>query len=148
MIFVLRHYRALDLRTKRKKSTVFVRERSGTLFSSLPRPYPVFFLTCLQGKKIRVTAVIRLYMDDTLDEEGILMIFDQLEVQTQHCKSRSLGDDFSSKFRCRRGADEFPACVTCHGQLRMRTMTKQRNSCSSSFSFCELKLSVIVFDWT
>ena len=80
MIFVLRHRRALDLKTRRKKSTSFVRERSGTLFSSLPRIYPVFFFTCLQGKKIRVTPVIRLYMDNTLDEEDVLMIFDHLGV--------------------------------------------------------------------
>ena len=76
MIFVLRHYRALDLRTRRKKSTSFVRERSGTLFSSLR----VCFFTCLQAKKIRVTAVIRLYMDNTLDEEDVLIIFDHLGV--------------------------------------------------------------------
>ena len=40
-------------------------------------------------------AVIRLYMDDTLDEENVLMIFDHLEVYSQHCKSRSREDDFS-----------------------------------------------------
>ena len=31
-------------------------------------------------EKLRVTVVIRLYMDDTLDEEDVLMIFDHLEV--------------------------------------------------------------------
>ena len=42
------------------------------------------------------------------------------------------------KFRCRRVADdEFPACVTCHGLLRM---TKQTKSYSSSFSFSGLRL--------
>ena len=54
-----------------------------------------------------------LYMDDTLDEEDVLMIFDELEEQ-------------NLPFRCRRGADnELPACATCHGQLRIRAMTKQ-----------------------
>ena len=53
-------------------------------------------------------------------------------------------DDFSSKFRCRRAADmynEFLACVTCHGQLRMRSLTEQTNSHSISFLFSDLKLS-------
>ena len=39
--------------------------------------------------------------------------------QTQLYKSRSHEDDFTSKFRCRRVADnEFPTCVTFHEQLR------------------------------
>ena len=79
-----------------------------------------------------------LYMDDTLDEEDVLMIFDELEVETHLCNSRSLGDDFFSKFRCGRATDEFPACVTCHGQLRTRTMTKQTNSHTSLFSLWDL----------
>ena len=32
------------------------------------------------------------------------------------------------------------ACVTCHGQIRTRSMTKKKNSYSSSFSFSDLKL--------
>ena len=63
--------------------------------------------------------------------------------QTHLYKSRSREDDFSSKFRSRRAADnEFPTCETCHGQLRMRIMTKQTNSYSSSFSFSNLRLSI------
>ena len=66
-------------------------------------------------------------MRDTLDEDDVLMISN--EYKTYICKSRSREDDFSSKFRCRRAADnDFPACVTCHGQLRMRSMTRQTNS--------------------
>ena len=84
-----------------------------------------------------------LHMDDTLDEEDVLMIFDEFEAQTHLCKSRSRGDHFSSKFRCRRAADdEFPTCVTCHGLPRVRTMSKQRNA--SSFSFSDLKFSITV----
>ena len=62
--------------------------------------------------------------------------------QTHVYKSRSHEDDFSSKFRCQRAADnEFPTCVTCHEQLRTRIMTKQTNSYLSSVSFSNLKLS-------
>ena len=58
--------------------------------------------------------------------------------QTHLYKSRSREDDFSSKFRCRRpGDNEFSTCVTCHGQLRMRTMIKQTNSYSSWFLFLD-----------
>lgn len=46
--------------------------------------------------------------------------------KTLICKSFSRVNDFSSKFRRRRAADiEFPTCVKCHGQLRLRTKTKQ-----------------------
>ena len=49
---------------------------------------------------------------------------------------------FPLKFRCRRAAErEFPACVTCHGQLRMCIMNKRKNLYSSWFSFLDLKLS-------
>jgi len=65
--------------------------------------------------------------------------------KTHLCKSRSREDDFSSKCRCPRAADkEFPVCVTCCGQLHMRTVTKQTNSYSSSFSISDLKLSSTV----
>ena len=58
-------------------------------------------------------------------------------------KSRSRENDFSSKFRCRRAAgNEFHGCVTCHGQLCMRAMTKPTNSYSSLFAFSDLKLSI------
>ena len=56
-------------------------------------------------------------------------------------KSCSRENDFSSQFRCRGAADNnFPACVTCGRQLRMRTMINQRNPYSSSISFLHLKL--------
>ena len=63
---------------------------------------------------------------------------------TDLCKSDLRVDDFWSKFGCRRAADEFLACFTRQGQLRMRTKTKQTNSCSSSFSFMDLKLSYYI----
>ena len=87
-----------------------------------------------------VMTAIALNMDDTLAEKDVLMIFDELKVQKSPLyKSLSRGDDFTSKFLCgRAGVNEFPACVTCHGQLCIRTMTKQTNSYSSFFS--ELKL--------
>ena len=72
-----------------------------------------------------------LNMDETLDNEDFFMILDEVEVQNSPCKSRSR-EDVSSKFRCRQAVDnEFSTCVTCHGQLRMRTMTQQTNSYSS-----------------
>ena len=65
----------------------FVRERSGTLFlplfrsslracvrRSLPR-----FVTCFHGKN-RVTTAVILSLDDTLDDEDVLVIFDELQV--------------------------------------------------------------------
>ena len=59
--------------------------------------------------------------------------------KTHICKSRSGEDNFSQNLRCRQAAhNEFPAYVTRHGQLRMRNMTKQTNSCSPSFSFLDL----------
>lgn len=65
-------------------------------------------------------------MAHTVDEEKVSMIFD--EHNTYICKSRSREDDFSSKFRCRRPADnELLACASCHVQLRMQTMTLQTN---------------------
>ena len=65
-------------------------------------------------------------MAHTVDEEDVSMIFD--EHNTHICKSRSREDDFSSKFRCRRPADnELLAYASCHVQLRMQTMTLQTN---------------------
>ena len=84
-----------------------------------------------------------LYENDKLDEEDVLETFHQSEVHNDFCKSHLLVDDFSSKFRCRRAADEFPARLTRHGQRR-RGPVKQTNSCSSSFSFLDLKLSYII----
>lgn len=47
---------------------------------------------------------------DILDEEGVLMILDELEVQNWSFTNLGSREDFSSKFRCRRAADiEFPA---------------------------------------
>ena len=40
-------------------------------------------------KKARVTTAVMLFMDDILDEKDVLMIFDELEVQNDLCKSRS-----------------------------------------------------------
>ena len=83
-----------------------------------------------------------LCMDEKLHEDDVLMIFDDLKEQTPICKSRSREDDFSSKFRCRRATDnDFPTRVTCHGQQRTWTRTKQTNSYSSSSSFSDLELS-------
>ena len=53
-------------------------------------------------------------MDDTRDEEDVLMIYISLKCAIYFCKSRSPEDDFSSKFGCGRASDsEFPTCVTC-----------------------------------
>ena len=83
-----------------------------------------------------------LYMDDTLHGGRRPLDVFLMSWKYKHiCKSRSQEGDFFSKFRCRRAADnEFSSYVTCHGQLRMRTMTKQTNSQSSLFSFSDLKL--------
>ena len=84
---------------------------------------------------------IALNMDDALAEKDVLMIFDELEGQNSlSYQYLSRGDDFSSRFLCGQAAvNEFPACVTCHGQLCMRTMTKQTNSYSSLFSDLKLR---------
>lgn len=57
-----------------------------------------------------MTATI-LFIDDTLDEEDILMIFDELEAQNS-----SLLISFSSRVFLK-----FLAYVICDGQIRMRT---------------------------
>ena len=44
-------------------------------------------------------------MDDTVDEEDVLMILMSWKYKTRVCKSLSSGDDFSPKFRFRRAAD-------------------------------------------
>ena len=82
-----------------------------------------------------------LFMDYILDEKDVLRIFDELEVQNWPLQISFSSNDFSLKFCCRRAADnEFPACVTCHGQQRMRSKTKDTKSFSSSFSISDLKL--------
>ena len=82
-----------------------------------------------------------LYMDDTLDEKDVLMIW---KYKTHLCRLHSSEGDLSLKFRCRLVAvdNEIPACVTCHGQLRMWTQTNQTNSHSPSFSFWDLELCI------
>ena len=49
--------------------------------------------------------MIMLHMDDTVDEEDVLMILMSWKYKTRVRKSRSRGDDFSPKFRFRRAAD-------------------------------------------
>ena len=58
-----------------------------------------------------------LYVDDTLDEEDVLMIFDELEVQNSRCicKSRSREADISSRLPCRQAVDN---------KLRLRCMSR------------------------
>ena len=79
------------VRTKTKTRTSFVCERSGTFFfssSSLKTTSLAFFtphIYVFSRKKLWV-AVIMLYMNDTLDEEDVKMIFDELEVQTSPLK--------------------------------------------------------------
>ena len=41
----------------------------------------MFFFLRVFTESIRVTTAIILFMDDTLDEEDVLMSFDELEVQ-------------------------------------------------------------------
>ena len=73
-----------------------------------------------------------LYMEETCDEEEVLMIF-------------ACDDVFSSKFRCstsgRQRVSRLRYGVT-HAQLRMRTMSKQENSVSRSFLFKYLNISI------
>ena len=82
-----------------------------------------------------------LYVDETLEEEDVLMIlFMNKKYKTALWKSRSRKDGFFSKFRCRRAADnEFPAFFSLS---RVRTMIKQTISYSSSFLFSDLTLSI------
>ena len=134
---------SLDLRTTTKTRTSFVRERSRIIchFGSKTTCFASVFLRVFRDKKCVMTAIV-LYMYDTLAEKDVLMSFDELEAQNSRlCKSLSRGDDFFSKFLCRRAAvNEFPACVihvTDNYACELR-MTKQTNSYSSSFS--ELKL--------
>ena len=76
----------------------FIRDRSGTLFSSSSSCsrnlglliennhfrvlYPVFFFFYVFKEKLPITTTIMLCIDDTLHEEDVLVSFDELEVQT------------------------------------------------------------------
>ena len=71
-------------------------------------------------KKICVTGAIKLYMDDTLEEESIWMILVELEVENsplyRSCEdfftSKYCEDFFSSKYCCLQANDnEFPVCI-------------------------------------
>lgn len=150
-----RHSRELYI-WERKRVQV-LSARSGTLLSSMSWCSPNLLLKLEKSQfrahypgfsrvlkeKIRVTAAMKLYMDDTLEEDAWFLM--SWKCKTHLCKSRSGEDDFSSKCRCPRAADkEFPVCVTCCGQLHMRTVTNQTNSYSSSFSISDLKLSSTV----
>ena len=75
-----------------------------------------------------------LCMDDTLHEENVLMILDELNYKTVVRKSRSRKDDFSSKLRCRRAADNsfLPALhvkdnYACGLRQRKQTRTRLRS---------------------
>ena len=69
-------------------STSFIRKRSDTLFLSSSSCSCDLFLKIennqfliLYSCVLRVTTAIVLYMDDTLSEEDVLIIFDELDVQ-------------------------------------------------------------------
>ena len=73
-----------------------------------------------------------LYPDDTHDKEEVLIIFEELQEQNSPLLNLALVRRLF-----------FPACVTCHGQLSMQTMTKQTNSYLSSLSFLYLMCYVM-----
>lgn len=89
-LLVLGKESALDPRTRTKTSLSFVRERSGTLiffhvicYFTLKTISLVFFVLVFlffffSRKKFSVMTAIRLYRDDTLDED-VLVIFDELQ---------------------------------------------------------------------
>ena len=81
--------RALDPRARTKTSLIFVKERSGTLifvhficYFRLKTISFVFFIMVFffffKGK-VSVMTAIRLYRDDTLDEDDVSIIFDELQ---------------------------------------------------------------------
>ena len=55
--------------------------------------FTVFFYVFSRKKNCAMTAGM-LFMNDTLDEEDVLMTFDELEVQTDLCRSHFREDDF------------------------------------------------------
>ena len=76
-LLVLGKERALDPRARTKTSLIFVKERSGTLIF-------VHFICYFRLKTISfvffiVVFAIRLYRDDTLDEDDVSIIFDELQ---------------------------------------------------------------------
>lgn len=85
---VLGKERALDPRARTKTSLIFVKERSGTLifihficYFRLKTISFVFFIMVFfffMGK-VSVMTAIRLYRDDTLDEDDVSIIFDELQ---------------------------------------------------------------------
>ena len=93
--------------SEKQEECEFSVDRSGTLFSSSSsfsfnlqlyienNQFFFFFFYVFSRKKNRVNAVIVLFMDDTLDEEDFLLSWKN---KTQPCQSRSLVNNFSSKF--------------------------------------------------
>ena len=55
---------------------------------------PCIFFSRVLRKKFALQTAVMLCMDDTLYEDDVLMIFDEMEVQNSRCRE----DNFSSKF--------------------------------------------------
>ena len=80
------YLRAVDPRKRTKTSTSFVSEKSGTLFSSGSSSCLRNFLDWKQSvrRSFPVITAIMLCVDDALHEEGVLMIFNELEVKNSY----------------------------------------------------------------
>ena len=84
-----------------------------------------------------------LFMDDTLYEENVSKNFDELEVQNSHLWISFSWRRLFLKILWSMSGWRVSRLRFCHGQLRMRTVTKQTNSYSSSFSLSVRNLSTI-----
>ena len=86
-----------------------------------------------------------LYVDKTLDEEDGLMIFDDLKVQNSHLKISLLERLLLHNISLSRSGTQQVSRLRYMKQttIRMRAMTKRKNSYSFSFLVLELKLSTV-----
>ena len=136
--------------TKLTYDTVSVVQRNTKKFCPREVWYFVFLVLELENNQFGVlyASFLRVFKEKNsgithLTKTTSKLFLMSWNYKTHLWKSRFRGDDFSSKFRYRRAVgDEFLAYVTSHGLLKIRTMTKQTNSCLSSFSFSDLKLSI------
>ena len=71
-------------------------------------------------------------MDQTVDEEDVLMILMSWKYKTRVCKSRSSGDDFSPKFRFRRAADN----------RELKQLRRRRQQERHKFAYLTMKNSI------
>lgn len=122
--------RALDPRKKRRRVRILSEEGLVLYFRHRLRAYVICNFRFKTTMQFRVLYPVFFYgfsrKKNRVTKKTSSLFLMTCKYKTYLCKSRSREDDFSSK-RQREADIEFPFCVKCHGQVRMRTTTKQTN---------------------